>query len=224
MVRIERIENEQTKDAMISLEEAKRKGKDYNTPEVNRALYRIFYGKCYICENKGGSSYQIEHLKAHKGNNDLKYDWNNLFWVCAHCNNIKLGKYDNILDCTSEDVDNAIAFRKKGYFGKEETLEFEALDSRMETEATILLLKNVYYGKTPQKQIEAKILRKRLRKELSKFKELVREYKEAEGVDKEDLELLLKRELKNSSEFTAFKRWLIKDNQEYYFELLQYIP
>ena len=223
MVKIERIENEQTKKAILLLEEAKRKGTTYNTPEVNKALYGMFHGKCYICENKEGSSYQIEHLVSHKGNKELKYDWNNLFWVCAHCNNIKLNKYDNILNCTYENVDDVIAFRKKGYFGKDETLEFEALDNRVETKITISLLQNVYYGETPQKEIEAKILRKKLRKELSKFKELVREYKEAEGLDKEDLEILLKRELRNSSEFAAFKRWLIKDNKEYYSELLQYM-
>ena len=84
MVKIERRETEKTKLAVKSLEEAKLTGKSYNTPEVNHALHEIFYGKCYLCENKGGSSYQIEHLKAHKGDTDLKYDWNNLFWVCAH--------------------------------------------------------------------------------------------------------------------------------------------
>lgn len=150
----------------------------------------------------------------------MKYDWRNLFWVCAHCNNVKLAKYDNILDCTCESVDDVIAFRKKGYFGKDEILEFEALDNREETKCTVALLKSVYYGETPQKIIEAKILRKRLRKEISRFKELVREYKEAEGEEREDLEILLKRELKSSSEFTAFKRWLIKDNKEYYSELV----
>lgn len=223
MIKIERMDNDKTRNAVISLQDAKRKGASYNTPEVNRALYEIFHGKCYICENKEGSSYQIEHLKPHKGNRDLKYDWNNLFWVCAHCNNVKLGKYDNILDCTMENVDDVIAFRKKGYFGKEEILEFEALDERVETKLTVLLLESVYYGETPQKKIEAKILRKKLREELSKFKNLVREYKEAEGEDKVDLEILLKRELKSSSAFTAFKRWLIKDNKEYYSELLPYV-
>ena len=223
MVRIERVENEKTKAAILSLEEARKNGTTYNTPAVNRALYEIFHGKCYLCENKEGSSYQIEHLKAHKNEDDLKYSWKNLFWVCAHCNNVKLDKYDNILDCTVENVDDVIAFRKSGYFGKEERLEFEALDNREETKTTILLLENVYYGKTPQKEFESKILRKRLRKELSNFKELVREYKEADGETKEDLEILLKRELKSSSEFAAFKRWLIKDNMEYYSELMAYV-
>ena len=212
MVRIERIETDKTKKAEESLKEAKRKRTTYNTSAVNYALHEVFHGKCYICENKAGSSYQIEHLRPHKENLDLKYDWNNLFWVCAHCNNVKLGKYENILDCTVEDVDKVIVFRKKGYFGKDEKLEFEALDHREETKTTILLLKNVYYGKTVQKEFEAKVLRRRLRKEISNFKELVREYKEAEGEEKKDLELLLKRELKCSSEFTAFNLFFNSSN------------
>lgn len=223
MVRIERRETEKTQKAVEVLAEAKLNNTTYNTPEVNEALHEIFYRKCYICENKQGSSYQIEHLRPHKKNNDLKYDWNNLFLSCAHCNNIKLGRYDNILDCTNEDVDEVIAFRKIGYFGREEMLQFEALDNREETKQTVALLECVFYGETPQKQFEAKILRKRLREEISRFKGLVRDFKEAEGEDKIDLELALKRELKCSSEFTAFKRWLIKDNKEYYSELLPYV-
>lgn len=223
MVKFERKETEKANKAIVSLAEAKEKGTTYNTPEVNQALHEMFHGKCYICENKEGSSYQIEHLMSHKEDDDLKYDWNNLFWVCAHCNNVKLGRYDNILDCTKENVDEVIAFRKKGYFGNDETLEFVALDDRKSTKSTVLLLQNVYYGETAQKAIESKIIRKKLREELSYFKNLVREYKEAEGSDKEDLEILLQRELKNSSAFTAFKRWLIKDNKEYYAELLRYV-
>ena len=51
------------------------------------------------------------------------------------------------------------------------------------------------------------------------FKDSVREYQEAEGEEKEDLLFLIKKELKSSSAFTAFKRWLIRDNGEYYPEL-----
>lgn len=46
---------------------------------------------------------------------------------------------------------------------------------------TILLLNDAYYGTTPQKKMEARIIRKTLRKDLSKFKEYVREYQEAEN-------------------------------------------
>lgn len=62
-----------------------------------------------------------------------------------------------------------------------------------------------------------------LRKELSEFKEYVREYKEAEDEEKEDLKFLLQQQLKDSSPFAAFKRWLIRDNKNAYSELLSYI-
>lgn len=205
------------------MQKAKASKSTYNTPEVNAALLEMFHGKCYICENKQITSYQIEHLYPHHGNMDLKYNWENLFLSCAHCNNTKLDKYDPILNCTKENVEKRIAFRKRGYFGTEEELIFEALDADEETINAQKLLQEVYYGATPQKKIEAKILRRTLRKELSEFKEYVREYQEAEGEEREDLRYLLKQQLGDSSPFAAFKRWLIKDNKETYPELLAYI-
>lgn len=70
-------------------------------------IYNILF--CYICENKQITSYQIEHLAPHHGNMDLKFDWNNLFLACAHCNNAKLDKFDPIIDCTKENVEELMS-------------------------------------------------------------------------------------------------------------------
>ena len=227
MIKIERKDTAKTRLAVADLQKARQSGSSYNTESVNQALREVFHGKCYICENKAATSYQIEHLISHGGNTELKYDWNNLFWSCAHCNNIKLAKYDPILDCTKEPVEKLIAFRKKGYFGAEdgEKIEFVPLvKGNKAVQNTILLLEDAYYGTTEQKKFEARIIRKTLRKNISEFKEYVREYQEAEDEDeKEDIGYLLKKELKDSSAFTAFKRWLIWDN-EIYSELEKYIP
>ena len=201
----------------------KAKNGSYNTPEVNAALKELFHGKCYICENKQITSYQIEHLVSHRGNVDLKYDWNNLFLACAHCNNTKLDKFEPIIDCTKENVEELIAFRRTGYFGTDEKLIFDMLECTIEVQNTIKLLQEVYYGSTPQKKMEATILRRTLRKELAEFKEYVREYHEAEDEEKEDLKYLLQQQLKDSSPFAAFKRWLIRDNKEVFAELFVYI-
>lgn len=186
-------------------------------------IAEMFYGKCYICERKGLEAIEIEHLVPHKDDLDLKYDWNNLFLACRHCNNTKGAKYDPVLDCTRDDVDKKIAFRKTGYFGTDEKYVFDILDETKETVNTKRLLEDVFYGLTPQKEMESKILRKALRKELSKFKNQVREYKEAEEWEKDDLKCLMKRELSAASEFTAFKRWLIRDHKELFPELNTYI-
>ena len=223
MIKVERKSSEKAEKAIESLRREKARSGSYNTPEVNAALREMFNGKGYICENKQITSYQIEHLVSHRGNADLKYDWNNLFLACAHCNNTKLDKYEPIIDCTKENVEALIAFRRTGYFGTDEKLLFEKLDDRIEVENTIKLLQEVYYGSTPQKKMESTILRRMLRKELSAFKEYVREYHEAEDEEKEDLKYLLQKELRDSSPFAAFKRWLIRDNREVYAELLGYI-
>ncbi len=225
MVKFERNQTEKSRKAIESLEEQKTKGKSgtCNTPEVNSALQEMFFGKCYICERKGLEAMEIEHIVPYRDNLDLKYDWNNLFLACRHCNNTKGAKYDPILDCTEDEVDKKIAFRKTGYFGKDEKFVFDILEQTEKTINTQKLLENVFYGSTPQKEMESKVLRKDLRKELSKFKNQVREYKEAEEWEKDDLRCLMKRELSAKSEFAAFKRWLIRDNRETYPELNAYI-
>ena len=105
MIKIERKETEKTKQAIADLQKASENESSYNIESVNQALKEIFHGKCYICENKAVTSYQIEHLVPHRGDKTLKYDWKNLFWSCAHCNNIKSDKYEPILDCTKEPVE-----------------------------------------------------------------------------------------------------------------------
>lgn len=222
MIRFNRENTEKAEAAVRVLQTAKEKDSGYNKPEVNEALVEMFRGKCYICENKEGSSYQIEHLKPHRGNPDLKYDWNNLFWVCAHCNNIKNANYEPILDCSQVEVDKKIAFRKEGFFGVQEKFVFNPLEDDKVVHNTVSLLRVAYYGDTPQKKIEARNLRKSLRNDLSKFKNLVREYDEAEDYDKEDLKCAIRREVSINAPFAAFKRWVLWDNREKYKDLVEF--
>ena len=156
MIRYHRNDTDKARKAVAALKKAKASNSGCNTPEVNAALAEMFHGKCYICENKEGiSSFQIEHLNPHRGDTELMYDWNNLFWSCAHCNNIKNAKYEPILDCSQVDVDRKIAFRKEGYFGRNEKYRFIALEESDEIKNTVALLQEAYYGSTPQKILEA---------------------------------------------------------------------
>lgn len=227
MIKFERKNTEKAQKAQESLEkERQKKSGNYNTEEVLTALEEMFHGKCYLCESNDLKSMQIEHLTPHRDDADLKFDWNNLFLSCSHCNNIKSDKYSPILDCSKDDIDQIIAFRKKGYFGIEEELTFEvvlASDERTKERAnnTVILLHDIYYGTTPQKKREAKFIRRNVRKELSMFKEYLREYdEETDDDNKEDLRCIIKEQLNSKSSFTAFKRWIIKDYSEQYPEFL----
>ena len=202
--------------------EKNKKSGSYNTPEVVEALYRDFHNKCYICESKNLKSINIEHLRPHgKKDKELMFCWDNLFLSCTHCNNIKLGKYDNILDCTKMDVDEIIEFRKKGSYGWEEIIEIIPLKNNEETLSTVELLEKVYNGTDRQMKIlESASIRKDLREELLEFTKAINEYYGSVGEDKEDAKCLVKRHLKASSAFAAFKRWIVRDNKENLAEFL----
>ena len=214
MVKIERVATKQSELATQSLaqEKIKSSGK-CNTEEVLNALREIFHDKCYLCESKTTADLEIEHLKPHGGNCDLKFDWENLFLACGRCNHIKGNKFTPILDCTKIEVDEIISFRKIGYFGTEETLEIKKVEDNddIAIQMTCDLLQRIYYGNTPQEKIAAKMLRRAVRIELSSFKEAVREYNEAIGEDKQDLWLTIRSKLKSNSPFAAFKRWIVRD-------------
>ena len=102
-----KIERNPTPPPSLAVEEQKVEGV-YNKPDVIRRLKEDSHDKCYICELGGLSDPEVEHLKPHHGRTipERIFDWNNLFYVCPHCNNIKKeSKYDDkIIDCCEEDT------------------------------------------------------------------------------------------------------------------------
>lgn len=212
MVKIERKDTQKAKAAIASLAAEKVKSSGtYNTPEVNDALQEMFAHKCYLCEQKGLDAIQIEHLAPHHNNRDLKFDWNNLFLACAHCNNTKNDRFAPILDCTHVDVDEKIAFRRHGGGFEPSTFQFTALASNVETQNTTALLQEIYSGSTPQKRAEAKLICQKAADELDHFQKCIREYQQSDGEDKKDAACRIRLDLKWNAPFAAFKRWIIRD-------------
>lgn len=73
--------------------------KDYKDPVVVRQLRIDFHGKCYICEQKHFPNLNVEHFIPHNDNEELKLDWNNLYYACSRCNAIKNKYYNDMLNC-----------------------------------------------------------------------------------------------------------------------------
>ncbi len=196
--------------------EKKKKNGNYACGNVLDRLTEEFHNKCYICEHKAPVTLNVEHLIPHKGNLDLKFSWNNLLLSCGHCNNIKLGNFDNILNCT--DINHKIIEWIKfeiNPFPKEEAKIFSLKNDDI-VKNTVKLLNSVYNGTTKLKKIESSNLRQKLIKEVIKFQSLLFEYF-SEGIEDSEKEYYLLRiesKLKPTSAFTAFKVWIILDNPE----------
>ncbi|MCS4304887.1 hypothetical protein [Chryseobacterium sp. BIGb0232] len=216
-------EKSQPSPDCLDIEKAKSSG-DYKCGDVLTRIKDDFKNKCYICEYKEPITINIEHFRPHKGNLNLKFKWENLFWSCGHCNNIKLDNFEDIIDCTDidENIENRIKLSMKPY--PKEKVIVEALDTNSSTLSTVKLLEDVFNGTTKLKTIEASNLRNKVLEDIKDFqKHLINYY--TDGFDTDDKNYFLaeiKRHLKKSSNFTSFKRNIIRDNDEMRTDLEKY--
>ena len=207
------------------LEKEKKKTRgDYKCGDVLKRTKNDFKNKCYICEYKQPTSINVEHFIPHKGNKELKFDWNNLFWACSHCNNTKAARGDNILNCTSpeQDVENWLTYEFKPF--PKEKVKITALSNEEIVHNTVRLLIEVYNGTTPLKMIESSNLRQALLNEIVDFQQALMGYYDENAEDAEKAIYLrkIKQHLKKSSAFTAFKRWIVKENPVFKQEFQRY--
>jgi uncharacterized protein (TIGR02646 family) len=206
---------------------AHEKGKasgDYKCGDILPRLQADFRNKCYLCELKEPTSINVEHFRPHKGDTDLKFDWNNLYWSCVHCNNTKLAAYNNILNCTDPDecIEEKLRYKCKPF--SHEDVEIEALSDTQRTQETRDLILAIFNGTTTLKKLEANNLRAKLLTEIENFQDqLIDYYKPSlDSSDKERLLRKIKSHLHDSSSFTSFKRWIVRDNDRLNQEFGQY--
>lgn len=137
-------------------EEAQKDSGRYDGPDVVKQLRESFWDKCYICEMASLQDPVIEHLLPHKNGKykDRKFDWNNLFLSCGHCNSVKKQqKYDEgIIDCCKTDPEELIYFRLQ-----ENTINISAIDDEDEKALlTAMLIQEVFEAKKKEAMLRRK--------------------------------------------------------------------
>ncbi len=218
--------------ASLAIEKLKLNG-TYRTEDVGLQIQKDFYNKCYICEDSDITSINTEHFVPHKGDINLKFDWDNLFFVCGHCNNTKLAKavYDNMLNCTNpaHEVTNWIRYStiEDDGFAKIKVVVEEVV-ARDGVTPTVTLLNDVYNGEhTINKKMESGNLRKRLHRELAAFYDLVfKFYLDANlsAAEKLVVRNQIAGHLQKPSAFSAFKIWAIRSKEKYFIDFGASIP
>jgi hypothetical protein len=151
----------------------------------------------------------VEHIVPHRSDPKLKYDWDNLYIACGHCNNIKSDKYSGIIDPVKVDPEEHIALTLDFTDNLIERVKIEPLTQDDETLRTAELLSLIYNGGgTAIKNIENTNLCNHISRELILFYSLIDGYKS----EPELHEAKLAEELSRASEFAAFKRKMALDD------------
>ena len=209
--------------APVSLqEEAKKKGGSYEKNDVVEQLKKDFHNKCYICEMDKLQDPQVEHLLPHLDGKypKRKFDWNNLFWSCGHCNNVKNQRiYDEgIIDCCKDDPEEMVIFRLQ-----ENEIDVHAInDKNRQAVLTAKLITEVFNLKNTGMRVYKSDFRfQELNREMNKLYDSLEEMKEPsqQKLALRKVKSLLRRE----SKFAAFKRNYIRENKEKYPDLIEYL-
>lgn len=187
-----------------------RRDEDYRDGSaVYKMLTEDCHDKCYICEDFVHTAPEVEHRISHKGNLALKYDWNNMFLSCRHCNMIKSNKYDDIIDPAVTDPEQYIGLSLEFDDELRELIVVYKKNGGADIDATVRLLDAVYNGARDEKQYACRQLKNKISNELLWFYQKLDEYKTTPTIERK---LAIEYMLSDRAVFAAFKRKIIYDN------------
>ncbi len=204
------------------VEEAKKVTGKYDKQDVIEQLKRDFHNKCYICEMKELQDPNVEHLLPHKNGKYLerKFDWENLFWSCGHCNGIKNNtKYDQgIIDCCKLDPEKYLQF-----YLIDNAVAIDVSDIKDECQKrTALLITEVFSVKNTGMRTYTSDERVRLLQ-----KEMNILYKQLEKLHNNPSSKVILRTicslLRRECAFAAFKRCYVRKHVDKYPQLQKYV-
>ena len=208
---------ERTFPAPLSLS----KRKSYNEADTIQQLKEVFHDKCYICEMQGLQDGIPEHLVPHKNENeDLKFNWENLFWACNRCNSIKNNpKYEGkIIDCCKVDPEKHLRSVYEPHEGK---IMVKARDtSETSTMTAQLITESFNLDNTGLRVSSASERMKDFRAEWNKFFRFLKEYRDKKtklAFNK------VKARLGRNTAFAAIKRDYIRIHQSEYKEFQPFL-
>lgn len=194
----------------------------YRNPDVVKQLIKDSGNKCYVCEVSPVEDPEVEHRLPHKGGQhpERKYDWENLFYACRHCNSVKnKPKYEEgIIDCCKRDPERLLhqaLVEDRVHVGLLVSDDFEV-------QRTADLIEDVFMSENPAlRKMAAAARLSKLQLRMNALYGVLRKLKkgESDAVNERTAAAMLKRE----AAFAGFTRCHVRDHIEDYPELAAYL-
>ena len=182
--------------------------KAYDGEDVHRQLECDQHKKCYLCEKRLITDFEVEHLKSQDNNSDLRQNWDNLFWSCTYCNPKKGNRFDDILNPTKVNIEDEI--RQTIIFGEKKAC-FEPVKETEEHRNTCKLLLNIHNGTGRLRKIKEENFFEYMVGKMNNFYSLINQYLN----NPTDYNCnLVKEDIQIDKEFLGFKYWIIKSKPQ----------
>ena len=182
--------------------------KQYDGEDVKEQLMKDQHEKCYICERKLVTDFEIEHFKSASNYPHLIQTWENLFLACGYCNRRKSDSFDNNVNPLTTNVEEEISQRINFLQNK---AEFTSSVIDVPHTDTIKLLNILYNGKDrmkPRNLKEEKFFNYAKQKIIN-FMRIINDYM-VNPTEKN--RRIVAEELSLDKVLLGFKYWVICDN------------
>ncbi|WP_338892236.1 HNH endonuclease [Aeromonas rivipollensis] len=200
-------------DAPASLQNRRK----YDEKDVYTALEEIFFNKCYLCETKEPHDINVEHFDPHMGDIEKKFDWNNLYFVCSRCNNIKGDRYNNLVDCCDPHQDVFRAIKHLPPRTPHAKIDVKAINNNVRSIETEEILDKIFNSEhTVNKKVSCSFLRVKIYKQYNFLLDQINVYYSPVSTvaDKYQAVERMKVLINRSAPYSAFIRWCIIEDSE----------
>ncbi|MDM8250915.1 HNH endonuclease [Phocaeicola barnesiae] len=178
----------------------------YDGEDVKVQLLEDQHEKCYICERKLGTDFEIEHFKSKNNYPELRQEWTNLFLACGYCNKKKSSSFDDNLYPLDTNIENEIEQRID--FSRNKASFTTSVDDDPH-QNTVSMLHVFYNGKQKMRVIKEERFFDEAKQKMNRFLEKVNTFlMEPTPANR----ALVAAELSIEQEMLGFKYWVIRDN------------
>lgn len=181
--------------------------KGYTDDVVKRAILEDQDDKCYICERKVTTDYQVEHLASQKHDAAGVNEWENLYIACNYCNDKKKTSFDDIQHPDTYNVEDVI---RHSVDLENEHVTFTTTSDDPGVEKTVKMLDRMFNGtNAPKRVLMETRFYNQFKRNYNNFQGVVHDYLSGH---QEEMRPVIETLIGLKSEYLAFKYAIIMEN------------
>lgn len=181
--------------------------KGYTDDAVKRAILEDQDDKCYICERKVTTDYQVEHLASQKHDAAGVNEWENLYIACNYCNYKKKTSFDDIQHPDTYNIEDVI---RHSVDLENEHVTFTTTSDDPGVEKTVKMLDRMFNGtNAPRRVLMETRFYNQFKRSYNNFQGVVHDYLSGRH---EEMRPVIEALIGLKSEYLAFKYAIIMEN------------